>query len=166
MLYMLKIPAMTPGYLFKKWRVKKVVLKNERYPEMYLPENLEKSAYKMLRYIYWALDVKILCNQNILEKFPRQAVFYPNHLQKMDPGFIYYLLYKHFHKSTIFIAKKELEFSSMRYLYQLANVLFIDRSDLRQTLEVYDKAKKLSLKRKNICVSFQKEHVMLLRNLC
>ena len=75
MLYMLKIPAMTPGYLFKKWRVKKVVLKNERYPEMYLPENLEKSAYKMLRYIYWALDVKILCNQNILEKISSSSCF-------------------------------------------------------------------------------------------
>ena len=147
MLYMLKSGLIGLPFLWTKHRAKKTVLNNEKNPDMYSPENLHKKAYRALGMGLKGLDIKVY--HNSMRNVPlKPCIFYPNHVSQFDPMFIYYLMYKFFHQPTAFIAKKELEFSSMRYFFKLTSVLFLDRSNLRDAIRVFDEAKIILNKKK------------------
>ena len=116
-----------------------MVLKNTNNPEMYEPDNLHKYVYKALRFAFLGLDVKIYTNS--LKKLDGKFIYYANHKHKMDGGLLYYLLYKNLRVAPGSLVKKELEYSSVRNFLKLADMLFLDRSNLRQSLKKYEEAK-------------------------
>ncbi|WP_374697046.1 lysophospholipid acyltransferase family protein [Spiroplasma endosymbiont of Polydrusus formosus] len=98
---------------------------------------------KRTRYMLWVYDVKIIAHDrdNWIDK---SCLMIANHQSNVDPVLLYAL--NNFNKTApcAFIAKKELENNrTYKNFLTLIDVLFLDRENPRQALEIIKKANDL-----------------------
>lgn len=139
-----KLLVTLPYFLGTLWKAKRMTKKVFRDPNLVSEEYRYKWLQKRARYFAWIYNVKVNVEglDNWVQNKP--CVIIANHQSNFDALLL--LLINDFSKfaPVAFIAKKELEKHKIfKNFVHLIDVLFLDRNNPRQALEVLMQAKEL-----------------------
>ncbi|GAA6237961.1 MAG: lysophospholipid acyltransferase family protein [Spiroplasma phoeniceum] len=143
MLNIWKILLTWPRFLRTITKAKSISKKIKRDPNIVSEEYRYHWLQKRTRYMLWVHDVKIIVHDrdNWIDK---GCLMIANHQSNVDPALLFAL--NDFNKTApcAFIAKKELQDNrTYRNFLTLIDVLFLDRENPRQALEVIKEANDL-----------------------
>ena len=137
---------------YKSWRLAKKV---KRDPEELPEEERYLWIKKRARYLCWLFGIKIKVHG--LQNLPKNKSFIlvSNHQSFFDPLILFKVINSRKYAPLVFIAKKELKQQRQtKNFLQLVNVLFIDRQNPRQALNLISETVKLLHENKRIVVIF------------
>lgn len=143
MLNVWKIIITFPKFLQIIIKSKHMIKKIKKNPNIISEEYRYYWLQKQCKYILWIFNIKLIPH-NTHNWINKSCLMVANHQSNIDPILIFYL--NDFNKTPpcAFIAKKELIYNKkIKNLFFLIDVLFLDRNNIKQTIEIMEQAYKL-----------------------
>ncbi len=135
----LSLPFVYLHFLLKFLRAKRKARKYKRNPDDFLDDEKYDTVYKLARIFLYTKRINLKYFEGkgfkLLNK-PQLVVV--NHRSNLDAILTFVFLYKSSLIRPIFIAKKELEDSSIGPILSLIDTIFIERDNLRQAVASLD----------------------------
>lgn len=142
----------TPYFLWKIWRAKRFYTKSIKNPNRYTDIQREKWVAKIVKIFFFLFKIKIVV-KNIHLVPNRSCLFVSNHQSNFDSLAIFLSIFQK--KQLGFIAKKELKKSFFfKNFLNLLDVLYIDRENPRDVIDIFDKARQLIINKKESILIF------------
>lgn len=139
------------GLLFNLASLKRMHKKYRFDSESVDSETRFSTVYKFLKkYLFLKqIDIKTLGRTKIED---RPMLVIANHASNLDPIVLFKILYEQKTPRPIFVAKIELAASKISYVFDLLDVIYIDRDNLRQIYEVIEQETKTLNEKDSIVV--------------
>lgn len=152
-LWMLLLPFISIYLLMRILLAKNKNRKYKKHPEDFLEDEKYDCVYKICKLVLILKNIKP--NYEGAESLlNRPQLIIANHRSNLDAVLLFVTIYDKTSVRPIFIAKKELKDTSLNFLFNLIDTIYLDRENPRDFVNVVEKQKNTIIKDKKCLVIF------------
>lgn len=157
--FYLILPLAVLLFFYRVWRIKSKAKKYVIDPNVFTMEDRYYWVYKLIKLGLFIKRIKI-DSSGFQQGISKPSLYVANHKSNLDPLIIYVLMYKYRNLPFFrFISKIENKRSFYYQAFQLVDTIFIDRSDIRNILKIYDEEIKMNSDQRSIILFIEGKRI-------